>query len=132
MYCETALSVCSINVFAVVPVIRSVIPRFSFIKTISEIVGIDPGSIILDIVVNEEGKVIRIDVIVSSSAAAISITETVNGIDKGSNCASGVLCRSRRAYVSGEALSFSSASRHSFHCFLLISVLMCLSGSLRA
>ena len=104
----------------------------SVIKTISEIVGIDPDSIILDIVVNEEGKVIRIDVIVSDSAAAISIAETVNGIDKGSNCVSGVLCRSKRAYVSGDALSFSSVSRHSLFCILLISLLVCLSGSLRA
>ena len=75
------------------------------IKSISEIVGGDPSIVGVDVVRNEEGQVIGVIIIVEDENTANTIVDIINGMDTGTGCAAGVLCRKTNAYVEGENLS---------------------------
>ena len=71
------------------------------IKTITDIVGVDPSIVTIDVVRNEEGQVTEIIIIVEDENTATTIVGVINGIDTGTECDAGVLCHRTSAYVDG-------------------------------
>ena len=80
----------------------------SVIRVISEVSGVDSGSLVVDVVVDGDGRVTQIIVVVDGDdTVARVVSDAVNNIDKGSGCQAGVLCRSRLARLETDPLSFS-------------------------
>ena len=78
----------------------------------------------VDVVLDEEGKVTEIIIIVEDESSANTIFEVINGIDMGSGCSGGVLCRKRNAYVEGNTPSCASISFLSTTLILLSFILL--------
>ena len=72
------------------------------VSSISTIVNVDPGQIIVDVVRNDDGQVTEITVIVRDEETASTIVDTINSIDTGSGCGVGVLCRRKQAFIEVE------------------------------
>lgn len=83
--------------------------KSEIIKTITDIVGVDPSIVTVDVVLDDDGKVIEIIVVVDDDNAAITIVDAINGMDTGTGCVGGVLCRKKRVYVEGETMSLSGS-----------------------
>ena len=82
----------------------------SVIRIISEITGVDSGSLVIDVVADEDGRVTQIIVAVDGDeTVARTVSDAVNDLDKSARCKAGVLCRSRFARLETDTLSFSGA-----------------------
>ena len=68
------------------------------INAITDIIGVDPGHVTIDVVRDDDGKVTEITIIVHEKIAA-DVVDNINSIDTGSNCDAGVFCRRREAYI---------------------------------
>ena len=95
------------------------------IKSITDIVGADPSIVTVDVVRNDDGQVIEIIIIVDDENTATTIVGVINGIDTGTGCGAGILCRRTNAYVEGGMNSDASISSVSatllFASFILFS-----------
>ena len=80
------------------------------IKSIRDIIDEDPQIVGVDVVLDDDGQVTGIIVIVENESAATTIVEAINGMETGTGCVGGVLCRAKRAFVDTEPLSLSLAS----------------------
>lgn len=81
------------------------------VRIISEITGVDSGSLTVDVIVDEDGRVTQIIVAVDGGeTVARVVSDAVNDIDKGAGCQAGVLCRSRYARLETDTLSFSGVN----------------------
>ena len=94
------------------------------IKSITDIVGADTSIVGVDVVWNDDGQVVEIIIIVKDGNAATTIVDVINGIDTGSRCAAGVLCRKTSAYVEGETYSGAHKSFVSTTLILLSFILI--------
>ena len=80
------------------------------IRTVSEIVGNGETIISVDIVQDGNGEITGITIVVKGEQAGNTLVDAINAIDTGNGCTAGVLCRRKRAYMEGEALSLSGCS----------------------
>jgi len=90
-------------------------------NSISAISGVDTKDILIDVEV-ENGYVLRVIVILSSSELTQKVIASVNNLVNDEHCNYGILCRSQRAYllVEDQFLSGSDNLCHSFMIFAFI------------
>ena len=77
------------------------------INAITDIIGVDPGHMTVDVVRNDKGQVTEITLIVDEAIAA-EVVDSINSVDTSNNCEAGVLCRRKQAYMDGGAQSVSA------------------------
>ena len=61
--------------------------------------GIDTNGMVIGFETDEEGYIFRIIIYVENEETAIHLVEAVNELDKGANCQSGILCRTKEARI---------------------------------
>jgi len=81
-------------------------------QMISDITGVDKDTIIVNVVTDEHGKIIRVEVYVDNDKSADTIVSVINNLDKNEGeCHAFFLCHSTHAYVSIEFDPVEEASK---------------------
>jgi len=93
---------------------------------ISEATGIDIKKLIVSVEINEKGEVVRVLLYVDNDAAANTIVDMINGLDRDSSCNAGILCVTRRAYIpiQSEVLEMSYKHTESISVMILLGLVL--------
>jgi len=115
------MNIVVMQVHSVVIVVEAGLTEVNFTEVaiaVSELCGIDPRNIIVQTVTGESGEIISIMLYFEVEDNAIVAVEKINDLDKGDSCTSGVLCRSKKAFLNIDVSSIEASNR----CFPILSV----------